>query len=630
MPTVQSLGISGLPLDSLLTSLQNNENLALQAIQSHRTDAQARLSAYGKLQAAVTAFQAAAQAVKQTDSFGAIAVQSGSDAISAKATPAAIPGQYAIEVSQLATHQTLVYDGRADRTTAIGSGGTLEITSADGKTHSLNLSDTSLNGLLKTINANPDFGVNATLVNDGDPANPYRLLLTSRETGTLAAATQVSVTGNDDLQAFLGATINADATSDNAGLQVQAAQDAALTLNGIAITSHSNTVDNVIDGVTLTLAKTTSGTANLSLARDNGAASKSRHGLRLGLQQPATEAMRPQGDAGLAARLAQALTRSVQTSGLFYESHLVQLAAGQSSVQDLRQEPQGRIAAFPSQGSAFQGAASPSSLPDGGASATAQMAQAAQPSEPAQISQISGAAQGSLASQTSQAFQALQTSPAFPNFGAAQASQPSLPSQASQPPQASQSALLSLPGVAPETHLLVRQQLEALANQSLIWQGNAWPGAPMRWEVRHRDARDADPRDFDDSHWATQLNLSLPRLGDVQARLSLSGNQLVMRLTAPQSAPQLSSDLESLRARLLARGLRASQLSVASESPPSNPAFDAGLSTRIDSSADTGINTGIDDRTNIGTSNSINTNTSTNNTTDTGRPGNDSHDSAAS
>ncbi|CAM5215980.1 hypothetical protein CDEF62S_04900 [Castellaniella defragrans] len=344
----------------------------------------------------------------------------------------------------------------------------------------------------------------------------------------------------------------------------------------------------------------------------------------------ATEAMRPQGDAGLAARLAQALTRSVQTSGLFYESHLVQLAAGQSSVQDLRQEPQGRIAAFPSQGSAFQGAASPSSLPDGGASATAQMAQAAQPSEPAQISQISGAAQGSLASQTSQAFQALQTSPAFPNFGAAQASQPSLPSQASQPPQASQSALLSLPGVAPETHLLVRQQLEALANQSLIWQGNAWPGAPMRWEVRHRDARDADPRDFDDSHWATQLNLSLPRLGDVQARLSLSGNQLVMRLTAPQSAPQLSSDLESLRARLLARGLRASQLSVASESPPSNPAFDAGLSTRIDSSADTGINTGIDDRTNIGTSNSINTNTSTNNTTDTGRPGNDSHDSAAS
>ncbi|HXE18856.1 MAG TPA: flagellar cap protein FliD N-terminal domain-containing protein, partial [Castellaniella sp.] len=55
MPTIQSLGMSGLPLDSLLTSLQNNENLALQAIQSRQTAAQAKLSAYGKLQAAVSA-----------------------------------------------------------------------------------------------------------------------------------------------------------------------------------------------------------------------------------------------------------------------------------------------------------------------------------------------------------------------------------------------------------------------------------------------------------------------------------------------------------------------------------------------------------------------------------------------
>ena len=46
----------------------------------------------------------------------------------------------------------------------------------------------------------------------------------------------------------------------------------------------------------------------------------------------------------LVARLATALMQSVQTSGLFYESHLAQLAAGQSSPRALRQEPQGQIA----------------------------------------------------------------------------------------------------------------------------------------------------------------------------------------------------------------------------------------------------------------------------------------------
>jgi flagellar hook-associated protein 2 len=278
MPTIQSLGMSGLPLDSLLTSLQNNENLALQAIQNRQTAAQAKLSAYGKLQAAVSAFQVAAQVVAKSDSYGAITSAAGSDAISATTTTTAIPGQYAIQVDQLATSQTLVFDGRGDRTTAIGADGTLSITTADGKTHTLDLTggDTSLNGLVKAINAKTDIGVNATIVNDGG-ASPYRLLLTSRATGTQAAVSEISVAGNADLQAFLGTSITVDAsgsTSSNPAIQVQAAQDATLSVNGIAITSHTNTVDNVIDGVTLSLNKVTTTATSLTLSRDNSVAKK--------------------------------------------------------------------------------------------------------------------------------------------------------------------------------------------------------------------------------------------------------------------------------------------------------------------------------------------------------------------
>src|SRR5690606_40757289 len=88
----------------------------------------------------VASLQKAAQAVGKTDTFGALAVKSGSDAFSATATSAAIPGQYAIQVDQLASAQTLVYAGRADRTTDIGTGGTLKIT-IDGTEKSIDLSD---------------------------------------------------------------------------------------------------------------------------------------------------------------------------------------------------------------------------------------------------------------------------------------------------------------------------------------------------------------------------------------------------------------------------------------------------------------------------------------------------------
>src|SRR5690606_11846832 len=147
------------------------------AIQDRKVVAQTRLSAYGKLQSAVSALQTASQNVAKADAFGALQASSSSEAVSASAGTGAIPGQYSIQVDSLARAQTLVAAGRTDRTTAIGTGGALTITLADGSAHTLDMSgkDTSLNGLVSAINADPDIGVNATLVNDGS-GTPYRLL----------------------------------------------------------------------------------------------------------------------------------------------------------------------------------------------------------------------------------------------------------------------------------------------------------------------------------------------------------------------------------------------------------------------------------------------------------------------
>jgi hypothetical protein len=221
----------------------------------------------------------------------------------------------------------------------------------------------------------------------------------------------------------------------------------------------------------------------------------------------------------LSTQFAQSMAQALQGSGLFYESHLANLAFGKATVQALRQEPQGQIRPTPSR------------------------QQGPIPAQGAAVAQDTGASTATQSNHLDSSHSA--TSHAGP-------------APVNQAP---------IPGLDPQTQLLVRQQLEVLAHQSFAWQGEAWPGAAMRWKVERRD-RDATREQTESGeHWATHLNLQLPALGEVQARLTLAGNQLVMRLVAPDSADHLNEHVESLRGRLLAHGLNTSQLSIVESSP---------------------------------------------------------------
>ena len=94
--------------------------------------------------------------------------------------------------------------------------------------------DTTLKDLQQEIN-NANIGINASIIYDG---SKYMMMLASKETG---AANSFEVTGI--LQTAL----------DFKTLSGQEAQDAKLSINGINITSSSNTVKDAIEGVTLNL-----------------------------------------------------------------------------------------------------------------------------------------------------------------------------------------------------------------------------------------------------------------------------------------------------------------------------------------------------------------------------------------
>ncbi|SSW73291.1 hypothetical protein AGI3411_05938 [Achromobacter agilis] len=208
--------------------------------------------------------------------------------------------------------------------------------------------------------------------------------------------------------------------------------------------------------------------------------------------------------------LGQALRHALQTSGLFYESHLGDLVFGRTNPAQLREEPQARLDkdAAPQDAAPARGRAEPSAARAG-----------------------SEAPVGSGSSGTSAS------------------SAPGTP----------------ISGIHQDLTVLVRQQLDVLANQALTWQGEAWPGTPMEWEVE-RDPYGGDPNSVVPT-WATRLKLDLPRLGLVDARLNLAGDQLVLQLVAPHSASEIHDASDTLRSRLLAAGLTLSDLSVSVVEP---------------------------------------------------------------
>ncbi|WBY00622.1 flagellar filament capping protein FliD [Ramlibacter tataouinensis] len=288
MASISSLGVgANLDLNGLLEQLAAAERAPVVALQRQQISYTAKLTAYSRLQGALGTLQAAASKLSDPRLFeGVKAGSSAADVLTAAGSAHAVPGVYSASVSQLAQAQSLVSGGRPSSTTAAVGAGTVSISwgtiaggafdAASGRYTGAGFAEdaereavsiaiaagTTLEGIRDAINAKADAGITASIVNDGS-ASPHRLVLTSTRTGENASL-RISVSGDDALQDLLA--------HDPAGIQnlrqTAAAQDAKLTVNGIAVTSQSNTVAEAIQGVTLNLLKT--GASQVNLQRDTG------------------------------------------------------------------------------------------------------------------------------------------------------------------------------------------------------------------------------------------------------------------------------------------------------------------------------------------------------------------------
>ncbi|BEN30983.1 TPA: flagellar filament capping protein FliD [Serratia marcescens] len=255
MATISSLGLgSGLDLNGLLDKLTKAEQQRLTPYTTKQSSYNAQLTGYGTLKGALEKFDNLSKEMAKEDFFKATTATEH-DAFKITTNAKAVPGNYVVEVKNLAQAQTLTTQAKvSDQGAKLGTEGatdrSLTITAGNPpKETKIPLSDdqTSLVELRDAING-AKAGVTASIMRVGD--NDYQLAISSSTTGeNNKISLQVD---NDDK---LGDILNYNATrgTSTAMKQTVAPQDAELMVNGTAIKRSTNSISDALQGVTIDL-----------------------------------------------------------------------------------------------------------------------------------------------------------------------------------------------------------------------------------------------------------------------------------------------------------------------------------------------------------------------------------------
>ncbi|MFK7890272.1 MAG: flagellar filament capping protein FliD [Granulosicoccus sp.] len=243
---------SGIDIENILSQLAEIERRPVDALNRKREALDVELSAYGTAKSALNSFQTAAEELNANGDFGAfVASSSDEEVFTATANNGNTAERHDVEVVSLATNHRLA-SGSYESASASIEEGTLTFTAGE-NTFDVVIDNTNatLSGLRDAINAETsNSSISASILNvDGGS----RLVLTANASGTEG---QINVTRSNVLPV--------DSPADFS--EVTEAVDAKLIVHGFEVTSSSNNVSGVIDGVTLNL--TGEGKATVNSERD--------------------------------------------------------------------------------------------------------------------------------------------------------------------------------------------------------------------------------------------------------------------------------------------------------------------------------------------------------------------------
>ncbi|MBN2680544.1 flagellar filament capping protein FliD [Acidithiobacillus montserratensis] len=254
--------VSGIDVQSLISNLSAAYQAPITLLQNQQKSYQTTLSAWGTLQSSLSGLQSAMSSLQNLGSTNNRSVSlSNNNVATATAAANAPQGSYSLSNIVLAQSQSIYSNNFSSASNNSVGTGTLQIQVGSGavKNVSINGSNDSLDGIASAINQ-ANTGVNAAVVYDG---TGYRLTLTGNGTGASSAFTVSSS----------GATGSLASLSYSSGVSgsmtlSQQAQNAGVSINGLPVTSTSNTISGAIPGVTLNLLQA-SGSATLQVSSSN-------------------------------------------------------------------------------------------------------------------------------------------------------------------------------------------------------------------------------------------------------------------------------------------------------------------------------------------------------------------------
>jgi flagellar hook-associated protein 2 len=227
----------GIDVTTLVNSLVTAASVPIAQWQTEQTTLNGQINDLQVIETSVTSLENDLKTLK--DPAGAVtsrtATSSDTSLVTASAVSATSLGSHTVVVNNLATTSSYYSNEVASSSTTLASG-TFDITVGNGTANTITIdsSDNTLSGLADSIN-NQNIGVTASVITD---ANGSRLALVSQSSGTAGDLSISNVsTGETSLQFTKAVT----------------GKNASLTVDGVPVSSSSNTVTGAVTGLTLNL-----------------------------------------------------------------------------------------------------------------------------------------------------------------------------------------------------------------------------------------------------------------------------------------------------------------------------------------------------------------------------------------
>lgn len=272
MAGISSTGIgSGLDVQSIVSQQVALESKPLEKLQTKDTSLNSEISTWGVINSQLSALQDASQKLMNPSSWNTRALKSSNDdAVTGTAAEGATVGSFAVNVTQLAQAQSTRMASAIPATDTF-SAGRLDISLGDGSSFgsaiSVDISDgDSLSAIASKINGTANAGVTATVIKTGAGE---QLVMRSNSTGVAMGFKVEAFDGGGAAitnGTGLGALAYNDGVSTGGMTLTQAGMDATATIEGIAVTSASNTLTDAVPGLTLNLQQT--GTSTVTVSND--------------------------------------------------------------------------------------------------------------------------------------------------------------------------------------------------------------------------------------------------------------------------------------------------------------------------------------------------------------------------